>query len=197
MLVSPVALFLAQKRRGAIPQKGPGQRENRSTRVDDPSHPLQRAATPQQEAPFIIGGFALIGKSRPIEIIRFRRTKVSIVRTAVNFNSQWRYFVEIKLFDGSIKTSEAQYDYIMTKVGAAAGRLKDEICTIDVRLTDVNGPKGGVDKQCSIVVTPPGLATVRVEEQAADYYAAIDAAAATLKKSLARSLERTKSNGLR
>lgn len=105
--------------------------------------------------------------------------------------------MEVKLFDGSIKTSEAQYDYVMRKVGAAASRLKDAACTVDVRLADVNGPKGGIDKQCSIVVTPPGLATLRVEEQAADYYAAIDAAAATLKKSLARLLERTKANGPR
>ncbi len=105
--------------------------------------------------------------------------------------------MEIRLFDGSIKTSEAQHDYVMTKIGAAAGRLKDAACTIDVRLTDLNGPKGGVDKRCSIVVTPPGLSALRVEEQAADYYAAIDAAAATLKKSLARLLERTKANGPR
>lgn len=105
--------------------------------------------------------------------------------------------MEIRLFDGSIKTSEAQYDYIMTKVGAAAARLKDAMCTVEVRLTDVNGPKGGIDKRCSIVVTPPGLTTLRVEEQAADYYAAIDAAAATLKKSLTRTLERTKANGPR
>jgi ribosome-associated translation inhibitor RaiA len=105
--------------------------------------------------------------------------------------------MEIRLFDGSIKTSQAQHDYVMTVVGAAAGRLRDATCTVDVRLTDVNGPKGGIDKQCSIVVTPPGLATLRVEEQAGDYYAAINAAAATLKKSLARSLERTKANGPR
>ncbi len=102
--------------------------------------------------------------------------------------------MEIRLFDGSIKTSEAQYDYIMTKIGAAAGRLQDVTCTIDVRLTDLNGPKGGIDKRCSIVVTPPGLDMLRVEQRAADYYAAVDAAAATLKKSLAMSLERTKAN---
>lgn len=33
-------------------------------------------------------------------------------------------------------------------------------------------------------MTPPGLGTLRVEEQASEYYAAIDAAAATLKKAL-------------
>ncbi len=105
--------------------------------------------------------------------------------------------MEIRLLDGSIKTSKAEYDYVMSKVGTAAGRLRDSTCTVDVRLTDVNGPRGGLDKQCSIVVTPAGLGTLRVEEQAADYYAAIDAAAATFKKSLARSLERNKTNGPR
>jgi len=105
--------------------------------------------------------------------------------------------VEIRLFDGSIKTSEAQHDYITNKVGAAAARLKDVPCTVEVRLVDLNGPKGGVDRRCSIVVTPPGQATLRIEEEAADYYSAIDAAAATLKMALARSLERTKANGPR
>ena len=55
--------------------------------------------------------------------------------------------MDIRLFDGNIKTTEAQHAYIMDRVGAAAARLKDVPCTIDVRLTDLNGPKGGVDKQ--------------------------------------------------
>jgi putative sigma-54 modulation protein len=105
--------------------------------------------------------------------------------------------MDIKLFDGSIRTSQAEHDYVMTKIGAAAARLKEAECVIDVRLADTNGPRGGVDKQCSIVVTPPGQSTIRVEEHAAEYYAAIDAAAATLKKALTRSLERTKANGPR
>ncbi|MBL8762858.1 MAG: HPF/RaiA family ribosome-associated protein [Phycisphaerae bacterium] len=105
--------------------------------------------------------------------------------------------MEIRILDGAIKTSAAQHAYIVTRVTGAAGRLRDAPCTIDVRLTDLNGPKGGIDKRCAIVVTPPGLGTLRVEEQAADYYSAIDAAAAALKQSIARLLERTKANGPR
>lgn len=105
--------------------------------------------------------------------------------------------MNIRLFDGNIKTTQAEHDYVMAKVGSAASRLKDAECTIEVRLTDENGPKGGVDKQCSIVVTPPRLAAIRAEGRASDYYKAIDAAAATLKKSLAKALERTKANGPR
>ena len=105
--------------------------------------------------------------------------------------------MEINLFDGSIKTSQAQHEYVMSKVGAAAARIKDLPCVAEVRLVDLNGPKGGIDKQCSIVVSPPGLPTLRVEEQAADYYLAIDAAAATLKRVLTKALEKTKANGPR
>lgn len=105
--------------------------------------------------------------------------------------------MEIKIFDGSIKTSEAQHDYVMSKVGVSASRLNDTDSTIEVRLSDLNGTKGGIDKECSILVMSPGLSTLRVAEQATDYYAAIDAAAATLKKSLAKLLETAKRNGPR
>jgi putative sigma-54 modulation protein len=105
--------------------------------------------------------------------------------------------MKIQIYDGPIKTTQAQYEYIMNKVGAAAGRLKDVPCTIEVRLTDINGPKGGIDKRCTIVVTPPGQTALCVEKDAPDYYTAIDAAASTLKKAIAKSLERTKSNGPR
>jgi len=105
--------------------------------------------------------------------------------------------MEIKICDGSIETSKAQHDYVMNKVGVSASRLNDTDSTIEVRLSDLNGIKGGIDKECSILVISPGLSTLRVEEQATDYYGAIDAAAATLKKSLAKSLEKTKHNGPR
>lgn len=105
--------------------------------------------------------------------------------------------MEIKILDGSIKTSDAQHAYIMDKVGAATARLQDVACTVDVRLTDLNGPKGGIDKHVSIAVTPPGHSLLRVEETAVDYYTAIDAASATMKRLLTKTLERAKANGPR
>lgn len=105
--------------------------------------------------------------------------------------------MEISIFDGPIKTTDAQRDHILAKVGGASARLKDLAGNIDVRIADLNGPKGGIDKKCSIVLTPPGLATIRVEEQASEYYAAIDAASATLKRAIAKALEKSKVNGPR
>ena len=105
--------------------------------------------------------------------------------------------MEIKILDGAIKTSQEQHDYIMNKVGSAASRLNDTSSEVVVRLSDTNGHRGGVDKLCTIHVTTPGMQSVRVEEHALEYYGAIDAASAALKRSLAKTLERQKTNGPR
>lgn len=105
--------------------------------------------------------------------------------------------MRIRILDGPIKTTDAQQQHIERKIGGAAARLAELDFVIDVRLTDLNGPRGGVDKSVSIVLTPPGLAPIRVEEKAAEYYAAIDAAAATLKHTIARELDKAKTNGPR
>lgn len=62
-------------------------------------------------------------------------------------------------------------------------------CVI-VRLTDINGPKGGRDKRCQIQVVLPGLADTVVEHTAANLYAAIDRAAERASQSVDRKLNR-------
>lgn len=105
--------------------------------------------------------------------------------------------MDITIFDGDIKTSDAQRSYITEKFSAAASRLDDPATVIEVRLTDINGPRGGVDKKCAVLVRSPGREPLRVEELAEDYYPAIDAASSTLKRLLTRTLEREKTNGPR
>lgn len=100
--------------------------------------------------------------------------------------------MNIRLFDGAIKTTAAQHEYITRRIGAAAARLGQAAGTVAVRLSDLNGPRGGVDKRCTVLVSRPGLATLRIESTAASYYAAIDEAASTLKRSLGRLLDRRK-----
>ena len=51
-----------------------------------------------------------------------------------------------------------------------------------VRLWDINGTRGGVDKACRVVVWLRGRGTIVVEAVDRDLYAAIDAAAAKLRE---------------
>lgn len=66
----------------------------------------------------------------------------------------------------------------------------EHIQRIEVRLSDINGPRGGADKRCSIVVTLEKLPEVVIEDIESDLYAAIDRAADRSSRAVARRLER-------
>jgi ribosome-associated translation inhibitor RaiA len=59
-----------------------------------------------------------------------------------------------------------------------------------VRIADLNGPRGGVDRQCRITVDVRPSRTVILEETDADLYRAIDRAAHRVGQSVRRQLER-------
>ena len=66
----------------------------------------------------------------------------------------------------------------------------DHIRRVKMRLSDINGPRGGADKRCSIVVTLENLPEVVIEDVENDLYVAIDRAADRVSRSVARCLER-------
>lgn len=66
----------------------------------------------------------------------------------------------------------------------------DHIRRVEMRLSDINGPRGGADKRCSIVVTLGNLPEVVIEDVENDLYVAIDRAADRVSRSVARCLER-------
>jgi ribosome-associated translation inhibitor RaiA len=57
------------------------------------------------------------------------------------------------------------------------GRVIPGVRRLSVRLSDVNGPRGGKDKQCMIEIGLPGRRTVLVAETGQDMYTAIGEAA--------------------
>ena len=66
----------------------------------------------------------------------------------------------------------------------AGGRVRQ----VAVRLFDVNGPRGGIDKHCRIRVTMNGFAMVVIEDAEADFYLAIDRAADRVGRTVMRRL---------
>jgi ribosome hibernation promoting factor len=61
---------------------------------------------------------------------------------------------------------------------------------IIVRLSDINGPRGGEDKRCHLQVVLAGLPDVVVEDTEADLYFAIDRAAGRAGRSVMRKINR-------
>ena len=66
----------------------------------------------------------------------------------------------------------------------------DHIRRVVMRLSDINGPRGGADKRCHLQVVLAGLADVVVEDVEADLYVAIDRAADRAGRTLVRKIDR-------
>jgi ribosome-associated translation inhibitor RaiA len=59
-----------------------------------------------------------------------------------------------------------------------------------MRLSDINGPRGGADKRCHVRVVLDGLHDVVIEDIEADLYVAIDRATDRAGRTLVRKIDR-------
>lgn len=59
---------------------------------------------------------------------------------------------------------------------------------VTVRLADINGPRGGVDKRCSIHIVMSGVPDIVTEDTEADMYIAINRAADRIGRTVLRRL---------
>ena len=81
-------------------------------------------------------------------------------------------------------------EHIEWRLRFALGRFDGRVTRVAVRVADVNGPRGGVDKRCRIAVRVRPAGEIVVEDTCPDLYAAIDAAAGRIGRSVQREIER-------
>ena len=91
--------------------------------------------------------------------------------------------------------TDALRGHIERRMGFALSTRDDNIQRVLVRLSDINGPRGGADKCCHIQVVIPHLPDVVIEDTEADLYAAIDRAADRAGRTVGRRLARKRDKG--
>ena len=100
----------------------------------------------------------------------------------------------------NFQLTKALRGHVERRLGFALSTRNDHIQRVLVRLSDINGPRGGADKCCHIQVVLPHLPDVVIEDTEADLYAAIDRAAdragRTVGRRLARQRDKGRSSGL-
>ena len=86
--------------------------------------------------------------------------------------------------------TQAIRNHVERRLDFALSTRHEHIQRILVRLSDINGPRGGHDKCCQIQVVLPQLADVIVEDTESNLYTAIDRAADRASRTVARRLAR-------
>lgn len=95
------------------------------------------------------------------------------------------------------RLSDVDRDHIRKKLGASFGRFASSVERLTVRLSDVNGPKGGRDQVCKIKVVLSGLPSVIVERRDATLQGATDAAIRAAALAVRRRVQRRRLKPLR
>ncbi len=89
-----------------------------------------------------------------------------------------------------IELTEALRAYIERRLQFALGQFGARVTAVTVTAEDLNGPRGGVDKQCRITVVLASTSHLRVEVLGTEITAAVDQAADHLARAIAREFER-------
>ncbi len=103
--------------------------------------------------------------------------------------------MQIEIQARNFNLTEALCNHTERRLGFALSARDDHIQRIIVRLSDINGPRGGVDKHCHIQVVLAHMPDVVIEDTEADMYAAIDRAADRAGRTVARRLARQRVKG--
>ena len=81
-------------------------------------------------------------------------------------------------------------DYVMKRLAYGLNHGDGSITRVTVRLSDINGPRGGDDKRCFIELRLKAAPAIVIEDTESDLYVAIDRAAERAGRTLARRLAR-------
>ena len=96
--------------------------------------------------------------------------------------------MQIKIQAQSFSLTSALQSYIQRRLRFALTSSTDHIQRVMVRLSDINGPRGGQDKHCRIQIVLKGMPDVVINDTESNLYAAISRAIGRASRAVARGL---------
>jgi len=97
--------------------------------------------------------------------------------------------MKMRLAAHGIELSGDLKDYIRRRVHFSLGRFAARIRSLSIRVADVNGPRGGVDKRCDIRVDVGLRQPVIVRERQANLHVAVAFAMERAERAIQRQLK--------
>lgn len=97
--------------------------------------------------------------------------------------------MKLRLVTRGVELTADLNDYVRRRIHFALGRFAGKIRSVSVRLADVNGPRGGIDKCCDIRVNIGLPQEVIVRERQTNIHAAVAFAVERADRAVQRHLE--------
>lgn len=86
----------------------------------------------------------------------------------------------------------------LSRIKQKAQRMFDRICdhieSIKVTIDDINGPKGGKDKHCRVVIHSKGIPAIVITDNQSSVMSAVNIALSRARTSLLRKVKRKQKN---
>jgi len=96
-----------------------------------------------------------------------------------------------------VDLDDEDMDYIRQRLGLKLGKFASSIERVTVRVKDINGDRGGIDKICNIKVVVSGLPSVVVEGRSDSTRVAVNSALAAIESAVRRVVQRRRMTPLR
>ena len=98
--------------------------------------------------------------------------------------------MQIDIQSRGFSLTDALLNYSEQRLLFSMSYFSGHINKVIVRLSDINGPRGGTDKRCHLQLIITGLPDIVVDDTEADMYAAIDRAMDRARRTVARKIDR-------
>lgn len=101
--------------------------------------------------------------------------------------------MRIDIYSRGIPVTEAIRTHAQQRMTHALNQHADHVASVKLQIRDINGPRGGCDKECMVIVGLLPSKSLVVKQTHEELYVAISLAADRVKRVVGRTLARTPS----
>jgi putative sigma-54 modulation protein len=100
--------------------------------------------------------------------------------------------MKIQIRFRGVERSEALVEYTTHRAHQHLRRFEPQLSGVMIRITDLNGPRGGKDKRCQFTATGPAIGSIHLSYTHKDVYAGVDIGLEKMSHLIVRSIERAR-----
>lgn len=100
--------------------------------------------------------------------------------------------MKLEIRGQQVEITDSIREYIERRLAFALDRFAEQIRIVKLRVRDVNGSRGGVDKHCQLAVSLMYSAPITVESRDSSVHGAIDRISGKIRSLLARQFGRNR-----